>query len=359
MTCNCVWASLHVDTQAQGAAPLEQPGDNNTNQQLLLQNILQTYGQAGAQPAVRVPLRPAALHADIIGLNGNLNTIFQTLNGQVVSALPQFIAAQPTLSNAQAVLALQQQQQQQQQASDPDNSTQLAALLAAMEDPSSRWAADAVIGYWQGGTWSVATCADVLFGTETGTSSSSAIAVCTHAESSHAKGFSSQQAIIIPSGMLSITVSQARVPCQQTATHEAAAVPVAGRRRGTSCAHVSSANCTSLPVQACVYVCTCACNLTCHPSCRYVPGRAALQALGVADGKISKVQGAAASLAAASPAGAVRLAARYCYMCMCDIILNVVRRNSSSGWCGVVPLDCQQLQAWYTWGDPVVVQGSW
>jgi hypothetical protein len=136
MTCNCCWASLHVHTQAQGALPSEQPGYHNKNQQVILQSLLQTYGQAGAQPAVQVPQRPAALQPGITGLNGNFSTIFQTLNGQVVSALPQFIAAQPAVSTAQAVFALQQQQQ----ASDPDNSTQLAALLAAMEDPNSRCA---------------------------------------------------------------------------------------------------------------------------------------------------------------------------------------------------------------------------
>jgi hypothetical protein len=127
-------------------------------------------------------MRPAALHPGIAGLNGNFNTIFQTSNGQVVSALPQFIAAQPAVSNAQAVFALQQQQLlQQQQAGDPDSS-QLAALLAAMEDPSSRWAAAACSEARQGRMWSVNVCLTDVLATETRTCISSVVAVCTHAQ---------------------------------------------------------------------------------------------------------------------------------------------------------------------------------
>jgi hypothetical protein len=84
------------------------------------------------------------------------------------------------------VFALQQQQLlQQQQAGDPDNS-QLAALLAAMEDPSSRWAAAACSEDRQGYMWSMnVRLTDVpalLLATETRTCSSSVVAVCTHAQ---------------------------------------------------------------------------------------------------------------------------------------------------------------------------------
>lgn len=126
---------LHAGTLVQGAAPSEQLRCQAIHQQLLLQNLLRTYGQAGAQPAVSVALRSAVREAGISTTNGNYLAIIQSLNGQVLPALsPQFITAQPV--SAQAVLALQQQPQP-----DPDNPTQLAALLAAMDESSARCAA--------------------------------------------------------------------------------------------------------------------------------------------------------------------------------------------------------------------------
>uniref|UniRef100_A0A383VQZ2 BZIP domain-containing protein n=1 Tax=Tetradesmus obliquus TaxID=3088 RepID=A0A383VQZ2_TETOB len=121
-----------VQSPLQDAAPSEQLRCQAIHQQLLLQNFLRTYGQAGAQPAVSVALRSAVREAGISTANGNYLAIIQSLNGQVLPALsPQFIAAQPV--SGQAVLALQQQPQP-----DPDNPTQLAALLAAMDESSAR-----------------------------------------------------------------------------------------------------------------------------------------------------------------------------------------------------------------------------
>jgi hypothetical protein len=127
---------VHVATQVQGLAPLERARCRTSNQQLFLQSLLQTYGQAGAQPAVGVVghLRSAAGEAGISSANGNMHAIIQSLHGQVVPALlPQFIAGRPVISSAQAVLALQHQPQP-----DPENHVQLAALLAAMDETSGR-----------------------------------------------------------------------------------------------------------------------------------------------------------------------------------------------------------------------------